>query len=244
MRRIALSAAATTISVSLTGCGALNATANSDDASPTKGNDITVGLLLPERSNRRIRLAHPQPVPNSHPGRAGHHERRRHLPQCAHPFTPARPKSPVTAVNEQPPQRSPIRPKNSRSPPESQGPQHTPGRGSPLTHSGTTASSTGTHSRSPDGTHAQETGSSSRPLTSNSLRARNGACMDDAMLSGWPSPVVRRVRRPDGFVRDTDAGDVRADTAQQPIGPSVARKRPNEPEAMIRDRRRRYTHSK
>ncbi|MEV5433901.1 substrate-binding domain-containing protein [Streptomyces sp. NPDC052701] len=53
MRRIAISVAATTMSVMLAGCGVLNATGSSDDASPTKGNDITVGLLLPEKANTR-----------------------------------------------------------------------------------------------------------------------------------------------------------------------------------------------
>ncbi len=52
-RRIAISMAAATVSVTLAGCGALNATGSSDDASPTKGNDITVGLLLPEKANTR-----------------------------------------------------------------------------------------------------------------------------------------------------------------------------------------------
>ncbi|MFI9822346.1 sugar ABC transporter substrate-binding protein [Streptomyces sp. NPDC052013] len=52
-RRIAISVAATTVSVMLAGCGVLNATGSSDDASPTKGNDITVGLLLPEKANTR-----------------------------------------------------------------------------------------------------------------------------------------------------------------------------------------------
>ncbi|MFF7854426.1 substrate-binding domain-containing protein [Streptomyces sp. NPDC007904] len=53
MRRIAISVAATSMSVMLAGCGVLNATGSSDDASPTKGNDITVGLLLPEKANTR-----------------------------------------------------------------------------------------------------------------------------------------------------------------------------------------------
>ncbi|MFE8989376.1 sugar ABC transporter substrate-binding protein [Streptomyces collinus] len=53
MRRIAISVAAATISVTLAGCGVLNATGSSDDASPAKGNDITVGLLLPEKANTR-----------------------------------------------------------------------------------------------------------------------------------------------------------------------------------------------
>jgi D-xylose transport system substrate-binding protein len=58
MRRIAMSAAATTISVSLAGCGALHATGSSDDASPAQGNDITVGLLLPEKSNPQYEQFH------------------------------------------------------------------------------------------------------------------------------------------------------------------------------------------
>ncbi|MFI6207436.1 sugar ABC transporter substrate-binding protein [Streptomyces sp. NPDC051041] len=53
MRRIAISVAVTTMSVTLAGCGMLNASGSSDDASPTKGNDLTVGLLLPERDNTR-----------------------------------------------------------------------------------------------------------------------------------------------------------------------------------------------
>ncbi|GHH91186.1 sugar ABC transporter substrate-binding protein [Streptomyces capillispiralis] len=53
MRRIAISVAATSMSVMLAGCGVLNATGSSDDAGPTKGDDITVGLLLPEKANTR-----------------------------------------------------------------------------------------------------------------------------------------------------------------------------------------------
>ncbi|MFI2377172.1 sugar ABC transporter substrate-binding protein [Streptomyces sp. NPDC018964] len=53
MRRIAISVAATSMSVMLAGCGVLNATGSSDDASPGKGDDITVGLLLPEKANTR-----------------------------------------------------------------------------------------------------------------------------------------------------------------------------------------------
>ncbi|MFI2509470.1 sugar ABC transporter substrate-binding protein [Streptomyces sp. NPDC018972] len=53
MRRIAISVAATSMSVMLAGCGVLNATGSSDDASPSKGDDITVGLLLPEKANTR-----------------------------------------------------------------------------------------------------------------------------------------------------------------------------------------------
>ncbi|MGW4566240.1 substrate-binding domain-containing protein [Streptomyces sp. NPDC004561] len=53
MRRIAISVAASTMTLSLAGCGMLNATGDSASASPTKGNDITVGLLLPETANTR-----------------------------------------------------------------------------------------------------------------------------------------------------------------------------------------------
>ncbi len=52
-RRTAISVAAASLSVLLAGCGVLDATGSSDDASPTKGNDITVGLLLPEKANTR-----------------------------------------------------------------------------------------------------------------------------------------------------------------------------------------------
>jgi D-xylose transport system substrate-binding protein len=53
MRRIAISVAASTLTLSLAGCGVLNATGDSASASPTKGNDVTVGLLLPEKANSR-----------------------------------------------------------------------------------------------------------------------------------------------------------------------------------------------
>ncbi|MGQ5634267.1 MULTISPECIES: sugar ABC transporter substrate-binding protein [unclassified Streptomyces] len=53
MRRIVLSVAASTMTLSLAGCGVLDATGNSASASPSKGNDITVGLLLPEKANTR-----------------------------------------------------------------------------------------------------------------------------------------------------------------------------------------------
>ncbi|MEV7016616.1 substrate-binding domain-containing protein [Streptomyces sp. NPDC093991] len=52
MRRIAISVAAVSMSVTLAGCG-LGAAGSSDDASPAKGDDITVGLLLPEKANTR-----------------------------------------------------------------------------------------------------------------------------------------------------------------------------------------------
>ncbi|CAM5546746.1 substrate-binding domain-containing protein [Streptomyces aurantiogriseus] len=58
MRRIAISLAVITISVPLVGCDALNATGSSDDVSPTKGNDITVGLLLPENANPQYEKFH------------------------------------------------------------------------------------------------------------------------------------------------------------------------------------------
>ena len=53
MRRIALSVAASAAILSLAGCGVLNATGDSTSASPAKGNDLTVGLLLPEKTNTR-----------------------------------------------------------------------------------------------------------------------------------------------------------------------------------------------
>ncbi|CAM5662878.1 sugar ABC transporter substrate-binding protein [Streptomyces fumanus] len=53
MRRIAISVAASTMTLSLAACGALGASSSSDGASPTKGNDLTVGLLLPEKDNTR-----------------------------------------------------------------------------------------------------------------------------------------------------------------------------------------------
>ncbi|MFG2607694.1 sugar ABC transporter substrate-binding protein [Streptomyces sp. NPDC048514] len=53
MRRIAISVAASTLTLSLAGCGVLNATGDSASASPTKGDDVTVGLLLPEKANSR-----------------------------------------------------------------------------------------------------------------------------------------------------------------------------------------------
>ncbi|MFJ4470046.1 sugar ABC transporter substrate-binding protein [Streptomyces sp. NPDC089424] len=52
-RRIAISVVASSLTLSLAGCGVLEATGDSSDASPTKGNDITVGLLLPETANSR-----------------------------------------------------------------------------------------------------------------------------------------------------------------------------------------------
>ena len=53
MRRIAMSVAASTMTLSLAGCGVLNATGSSATATPTKGNDITVGVLMPDKINTR-----------------------------------------------------------------------------------------------------------------------------------------------------------------------------------------------
>ncbi|MGW3209418.1 sugar ABC transporter substrate-binding protein [Streptomyces sp. NPDC001135] len=53
MRRIAISVAASTMTLSLAGCGVLDATGDGANASPSKGDDITVGLLLPEKANSR-----------------------------------------------------------------------------------------------------------------------------------------------------------------------------------------------
>jgi D-xylose transport system substrate-binding protein len=53
MRRIAISVAASTLTLSLASCGVLNASESGGEASPTKGDDITVGLLLPETANTR-----------------------------------------------------------------------------------------------------------------------------------------------------------------------------------------------
>ncbi|WP_217552348.1 sugar ABC transporter substrate-binding protein [Streptomyces sp. GbtcB6] len=53
MRRIAMFVAASTMTLSLAGCGMLNATGSSTTATPTKGNDITVGVLMPDKINTR-----------------------------------------------------------------------------------------------------------------------------------------------------------------------------------------------
>ncbi|MEU3337500.1 sugar ABC transporter substrate-binding protein [Streptomyces sp. NPDC002144] len=53
MRRIAISVAASTLSLSLAGCGVLGVSDSGASARPTKGNDVTVGLLLPETANTR-----------------------------------------------------------------------------------------------------------------------------------------------------------------------------------------------
>ncbi|MEU2335142.1 substrate-binding domain-containing protein [Streptomyces sp. NPDC006654] len=53
MRRIAMFVAASTMTLSLAGCGVLNATGSSSTATPTKGSDITVGVLMPDKINTR-----------------------------------------------------------------------------------------------------------------------------------------------------------------------------------------------
>ncbi|MFJ3667718.1 substrate-binding domain-containing protein [Streptomyces sp. NPDC090106] len=52
-RRTAICLAASSMAFSLTACGALGASSTSADASPTKGDDITVGVLMPEATNTR-----------------------------------------------------------------------------------------------------------------------------------------------------------------------------------------------
>ncbi|MFH8802256.1 sugar ABC transporter substrate-binding protein [Streptomyces sp. NPDC017936] len=52
-RRIAMAVAASTLSVSLAGCGVLGATEDAGDATPTKGNEMTIGVLMPEKANTR-----------------------------------------------------------------------------------------------------------------------------------------------------------------------------------------------
>ncbi|MFF9274606.1 substrate-binding domain-containing protein [Streptomyces griseosporeus] len=60
MRRTVLSLAASAMTLALAGCGVLNATSDGADASPTKGDDLTVGLLLPEKVNTRYdKFDHP-----------------------------------------------------------------------------------------------------------------------------------------------------------------------------------------
>jgi len=52
-RRTVIAVAASTVTLSLTSCGVLNVSGDSTTASPTKGNDVTIGLLLPETANTR-----------------------------------------------------------------------------------------------------------------------------------------------------------------------------------------------
>ncbi|MFJ9540829.1 sugar ABC transporter substrate-binding protein [Streptomyces sp. NPDC101225] len=53
IRRTALCVAVAATSLSLASCGVLNVSGDSSSASPTKGNDVTIGLLLPETANTR-----------------------------------------------------------------------------------------------------------------------------------------------------------------------------------------------
>ncbi|MEU3843417.1 substrate-binding domain-containing protein [Streptomyces sp. NPDC028635] len=60
MRRTAISVAASTLILTLAGCSMLNSTGGGGTASPTKGDDVTVGLLLPEKVNSRYeKFDHP-----------------------------------------------------------------------------------------------------------------------------------------------------------------------------------------
>ncbi|MFJ8108902.1 sugar ABC transporter substrate-binding protein [Streptomyces sp. NPDC096132] len=53
MRRIAIAVVASTMSLSLAGCGVLGASEDSSDTTPTRTNDITIGVLMPETTNTR-----------------------------------------------------------------------------------------------------------------------------------------------------------------------------------------------
>ncbi|MFF4270309.1 sugar ABC transporter substrate-binding protein [Streptomyces sp. NPDC001536] len=53
MRRTAICVAVSSMALSLSACGALGVSGDSADASPTKGDDITVGVLMPELTNSR-----------------------------------------------------------------------------------------------------------------------------------------------------------------------------------------------
>lgn len=53
MRRIAMSVAASTMTLSLAGCGALNASQGTTGSRTGKSDDITVGVLMPEKTNVR-----------------------------------------------------------------------------------------------------------------------------------------------------------------------------------------------
>ncbi|MFF9814376.1 sugar ABC transporter substrate-binding protein [Streptomyces sp. NPDC014006] len=60
MRRTAVTVAASTMILTLAGCSMLNSTEGGGTASPTKGDDVTVGLLLPEKVNSRYeKFDHP-----------------------------------------------------------------------------------------------------------------------------------------------------------------------------------------
>nr|WP_229859093.1 substrate-binding domain-containing protein [Streptomyces poonensis] len=53
MRRTAVALAASAAALSLASCGVMDGAGDESKASPTKGDDITVGLLLPEKANAR-----------------------------------------------------------------------------------------------------------------------------------------------------------------------------------------------
>ncbi|MEU4872634.1 substrate-binding domain-containing protein [Streptomyces sp. NPDC021608] len=53
MRRIAIAVVASSMSLSLAGCGMLGASETGADATPTRTDDITVGVLMPEETNTR-----------------------------------------------------------------------------------------------------------------------------------------------------------------------------------------------
>ncbi|MER5432050.1 substrate-binding domain-containing protein [Streptomyces sp. NPDC002588] len=53
MRRIAIAVVASTMSLSLAGCGMFGASGDSSSATPTRSNDITIGVLMPEATNTR-----------------------------------------------------------------------------------------------------------------------------------------------------------------------------------------------
>ncbi|MEV1065494.1 substrate-binding domain-containing protein [Streptomyces sp. NPDC050263] len=53
MRRFAIAVVASTMSLSLAGCGMLGASESAGSATPTRSNDITVGVLMPEETNTR-----------------------------------------------------------------------------------------------------------------------------------------------------------------------------------------------
>ncbi|MGW2046541.1 sugar ABC transporter substrate-binding protein [Streptomyces sp. NPDC001858] len=53
MRRIAISVVASTMSLSLAGCGMLGASESATGATPTRSDAITVGVLMPEETNTR-----------------------------------------------------------------------------------------------------------------------------------------------------------------------------------------------
>ena len=53
MRRIAIAVVASTMTLSLAGCGMLGASSESADATPTRSDDMTIGVLMPEKTNTR-----------------------------------------------------------------------------------------------------------------------------------------------------------------------------------------------